>query len=221
MIISGGTVYVVASDDGINAAGGNDQSSMGGRPGQNQFQPGGSSSNSSITVNGGYVYVIASGDGIDSNGSLNFNGGTVIVQGPSTGGNFSVDADGTVGFNGGTVIAICSANAMWEDISSKIGNAVANKSVGTVSKNGVIAVTDSSGNVLSAVKSQLSGTVGVLYYTNRGTATTAVVGCNYSGTFDSYGYGEGGTVSAGTSGTLSSTISGGGGFNPGGPGGRW
>ena len=51
VIINGGTVYVVASDDGVNAAGGQDQSSMGGRPGQNQFQPGGSSSsNSSITI---------------------------------------------------------------------------------------------------------------------------------------------------------------------------
>ena len=177
VIINGGTVYVVASDDGVNAAGGQDQSSMGGRPGQNQFQPGGSSSsNSSITINGGYVYVISSGDGIDSNGSLSFNGGTVIVQGPATGGNFSVDADGTVGFNGGTVIAVCSSQAMWEDISGKLGSAVMNKSVGSVSKNGVIAVTDSSGNVICAVKSQLSGTVGVLCYSSSATPSTAVVG---------------------------------------------
>ena len=112
IIINGGTIYVVASDDGLNAAGGTDQSSQGGRPGQNNFQPGGSSSNSSISINGGYVYVVASGDGVDSNGALSFNGGTTIVQGPSTGGNFSVDADGTVGFNGGVVMAICSSNAM-------------------------------------------------------------------------------------------------------------
>ena len=210
----------MASDDGINAAGGTDQSSTTGRPGGSQFQPGGSSSsNSSITVNGGYVYVIASGDGIDSNGSLSFNGGTVIVQGPATGGNFSVDADGTVGFNGGTVIAVCSSNAMWEDINNKLGNAVLNKSAGSVSKDGVIAVTDSSGNVLSAVKSQLSGTVGVLYHSSSGTASKAVVGGSYSGAFDSYGYATGGTVSGGTSGDLG-TSTGGGGFGPG-PGGRW
>ena len=220
VIINGGTVYVVASDDGVNAAGGQDQSSMGGRPGQNQFQPGGSSSsNSSITINGGYVYVISSGDGIDSNGSLSFNGGTVIVQGPATGGNFSVDADGTVGFNGGTVIAVCSSQAMWEDISGKLGSAVMNKSVGSVSKNGVIAVTDSSGNVICAVKSQLSGTVGVLCYSSSATPSTAVVGGTYSGTFDSYGYATGGTISGGTSTTLSAS-SGGGGFQPGGPGTR-
>ena len=223
IIVNDGTVYVVASDDGLNAAGGQDQSSQGGRPGQNPFSPG-ESSNNSITVNNGYVYVVASGDGIDSNGALNFNGGTVVVQGPSTGGNFSVDADGTVGFNGGTVIAICSANAMWEDINGKLGNAVFNKSAGTVSKNGVIAVTDSSGNVLSAVRSQLSGSVGVLYYTSRSSSLTsckAVINGTYSGTFDDYGYAEGGTISGGTSSTLSQSTSGGGGQFPGGPGGRW
>ena len=87
-----------------------------------------------------------------------------------------------------------------------------------------IAVTDSSGNVLSIIKSQLSGTVGVLYYTDRSSSLTsckAVTGGTYSGSFDSFGYAEGGTLSGGTSSTLSQTSAGGGGFNPGGPGGRW
>lgn len=230
IIINGGTMYVTASDDGINAAGGQDQSSQGGRPGQNNFQPGGSSSNSSITINSGYVYVVASGDGVDSNGALSFNGGTTIVQGPSTGGNFSIDADGTVGFNGGVVMALCSSNAMWEDITGKLGNAVYTKSAGSVSSGGVIAVTDASGNVLSAVKSKLSGNVGVLYYNGSAgslTSCKSVVGGTYSGTFDSYGYAEGGTISGGTSATLGQSSSGGGqpggsgGNQPGGPGGRW
>ena len=222
IIINGGTVYAVASDDGINAAGGQDQSSQGGRPGQGRFTPGGgqSASNSSITINGGYVYVVASGDGVDSNGSLSFNGGMVVVQGPATGGNFSVDADGTVGFNGGTVLAVCTSQAMWEDISSKLGNAVMNKSAGSVSKDGVIAVTDSNSNVIAAVKSRLSGTVGVLCYSSSATPSKAVVGGTYSGSFDSYGYATSGTVSGGTSATLSQSSGGGGGFQPGGPGGR-
>ena len=48
-----------------------------------------------------------------------------------------------------------------------------------------------------------------------------------SGTFDSYGYAEGGTISGGTSATLGQSSSGGGqpggpgGNQPGGPGGRW
>ncbi len=226
IIINGGTMYVTASDDGVNAAGGQDQSSQGGRPGQNNFNPGapgGGASNASITVNGGYLFVVASGDGVDSNGSLSFNGGTTIVQGPSTGGNFAIDADGTVGFNGGTVMAVCSSNAMWEDINGKLGNAVYTKSAGSVQKNGVIAVTDASGNVLSAVKSQISGSVGVLYYNSSVSSLTScksVVGGTYSGSFDSFGYAEGGSISGGTSTALSQTSAGGGG-RPGGPGGRF
>lgn len=211
IIINGGTIYAVAFDDGLNAAGGNDQSSMGGRPGQNQFRPGSSSSNSSITINGGYVYVVASGDGIDSNGSLTFNGGTAIVQGPSNGGNFSIDADGTVAFNGGTVMAVCSSNAMWEDIQGKLGNAAYVKSAGSVSANSVIAVTDSNGNVLSAVKSKLSGNIGVVYFTNGITVSTCKVVTNgsYSGNLDSYGYATGGTVSGGTKSSLTQNSFGG------------
>ena len=218
VIIGGGVISVTASDDGINAAGGQDQSSQGGRPGQNPFQPG-ASSNSSITINGGEVYVVSSGDGIDSNGALNFNGGIVVVQGPNSGGNFAVDADGTVGFNGGTVVAICSSSAMWEDITRKTGNAVYNTNVGNVTKGSTICITDSSGNVLAAVKSQLSGNLGVLFYQNGATLSSVkfVTGGTYNGTLNDYGYGAGGTVSGGSSYSPSTSS---GGNQPGGPGGR-
>lgn len=219
VIINGGVISVVASDDGINAAGGQDQSSQGGRPGQNQFQPG-ASSNSAITINGGEVYVVSSGDGIDSNGALNFNDGVVVVQGPQSGGNFAVDADGTVGFNGGTVVALASSNAMWEDITRKTGNAVYNKSVGSVTKGSTVCITDSSGNVLAAVKSQLSGNLGVLFYKGNTTLSSVkfVTGGTYNGTLNSYGYGTGGTVSGGSSASPSTST---GGNQPGGGGGRW
>lgn len=218
VIINGGTVKLTASDDGINAAGGQDQSSQGGRPGWNPFQPS-SSSNSSITVNGGYIFVTASGDGIDSNGALSFNGGTVIVQGPTSGGNSPVDADGTVGFNGGTVIALASSNAMWEDLNGKLGSAVYNKNIGSVTKGSVICVTDSSGNLLSALSSELSGSLGVVYYTDRTSSNASVKfirGGSYSGTLDDFGYSESGSVSGGTS--YSGSASSGGGTRPGG---RW
>lgn len=219
VIINGGVCSITASDDGINAAGGQDQSSQGGRPGQNPFQPG-SSSNCSITVNGGEIYVVASGDGIDSNGALTFNDGIVVVQGPNSGGNFAVDADSTVGFNGGTIVALCSASAMWEDITNKTGNSVYNKSIGSVSKGSTVCVTDSSGNVLAAVKSQLSGSLGILFYTNSTSSLSNVkfvTGGTYNGTLNSYGYGTGGTVSGGTSYSPSASS---GGYQPGGPGGR-
>ena len=211
IVINGGVIDVTASDDGINAAGGQDQSSQGGRPGQNPFNPS-SSSNSSITISGGEVYVLSSGDGIDSNGSLSFNGGLVVVQGPSTGGNFAVDADGTIGFNGGTVITMCSSSAMWEDITRKTGGSVYNKSIGSVTKGSVVCVTDSIGNVLAAVESKLSGNLGILFYTSGTTLSNVkfVRGGAYSGTLNSYGYGSGGTVSGGSGYSPSTTSSGGG-----------
>ena len=160
--------------------------------------------------------MVASGDGIDSNGALSFNDGIVVVQGPNSGGNFAVDADSTVGFNGGTVVALCSTSAMWEDITNKTGNSVYNKSIGSVSKGSTVCVTDSSGNVLAAVKSQLSGSLGILFYTN-GTSSLSnvkfVTGGTYNGTLNSYGYGTGGTVSGGTSYSPSTSS---GGWNPGG-----
>ena len=52
--INGGNISLVASDDGINIAGGNDSSSISGRPGQNNFS---SNSNQNLTINDGYVVV--------------------------------------------------------------------------------------------------------------------------------------------------------------------
>lgn len=100
--INDGTIHLVASDDGLNAAGGNDSSATSGRPGQNSFS---SSSNGSITFNGGYIYVDASGDGVDANGSIVMNDGTVIVNGPENSGNGALDYDSSCEINGGLFIA--------------------------------------------------------------------------------------------------------------------
>ncbi|WP_195990037.1 carbohydrate-binding domain-containing protein [Clostridium sp. D53t1_180928_C8] len=100
--INNGTIHLVASDDGLNAAGGNDSSSTNGRPGQNNFS---SSSDGTITINGGYIYINASGDGIDANGSIEMNEGTVIVNGPENNGNGALDYDSTCNINGGVFIA--------------------------------------------------------------------------------------------------------------------
>lgn len=68
VVITGGTISLVATDDGINAAGGNNSSSTPGnkRPGMGSF----SSSNGSIKILGGTIYIKMSGDGIDANGTL-------------------------------------------------------------------------------------------------------------------------------------------------------
>ncbi len=82
--INGGAVSINARDDGINA----------GRK-SGAYTP-------TIEINGGEVTVVmASGDtdGIDSNGDIYINGGIINVTGGST-----FDYDGTAQYNGGTII---------------------------------------------------------------------------------------------------------------------
>lgn len=107
--ISGGEIGLVASDDGINAAGGNDQSGMStfaGGHGGDKFV---SDSNASITISGGTLYVNAEGDGIDSNGSITMSGGEVYVLGPNGTGNGMLDYDSEATISGGTFVAVGSS----------------------------------------------------------------------------------------------------------------
>ena len=82
--INEGNINISAADDGINA--------------------GNKSNNYSVTIeiNGGNI-TIAMGqgdtDGIDSNGNLYINGGTINITG-----NSPFDYDGTAEYNGGTLI---------------------------------------------------------------------------------------------------------------------
>lgn len=134
-----GKYWVVASDDGINAAGGSSNGSdpgaggggdsfkpggqPGGRPGgQGGGQSGGqgssTSSNYSLNIFGGSVYVNALGDGLDSNGALNLTGGDITVMSMASGGdNSPLDCDGTITLNGATVFA-AGTNPMNENPST-------------------------------------------------------------------------------------------------------
>ena len=91
--IEGGEIYVISTDDGVNANSGR--------------------SSPAITVSGGYldVTVPSSGDtdGIDSNGTYTQTGGVVITKGPgrASSTNFgaaALDTDGAVTLSGGTLI---------------------------------------------------------------------------------------------------------------------
>lgn len=107
--INGGNINLVASDDGINIAGGNDSSSINGRPGQNNFS---SNSDQILTINNGDIMIDASGDGIDINGAGYINGGTVIINGPTNSGNGALDYDSAFEVNGGTLIAVGASGMM-------------------------------------------------------------------------------------------------------------
>ncbi|MBQ9171926.1 carbohydrate-binding domain-containing protein [Candidatus Saccharibacteria bacterium] len=117
--INGGETSVVASDDGMNAGGGNDASANN-RPGANPFD---ADTSCTLTINGGKIYVNAAGDGLDSNGFLTFNGGEVVVDGPTNNGNGALDSGSGISFNGGSVIAV-GASGMAESLgtSSSINN---------------------------------------------------------------------------------------------------
>ncbi|MCM1089401.1 MAG: carbohydrate-binding domain-containing protein [Butyrivibrio sp.] len=101
--IVGGEIAVRSSDDGLNAAGGNDGSGAKGGFGDDPFAVNG---NNSIIISGGKITVDADGDGLDSNGALFVYGGEVIVYGPENGGNGALDYNGEAMISGGTVIAL-------------------------------------------------------------------------------------------------------------------
>ncbi len=120
--INGGEINIIASDDGMNAGGGADASATN-RQGAGAFD---ADTSCIITISGGNVYVNSSGDGIDSNGYLYFNGGTIIVDGPTNNGNGALDAGAGISMSGGTVIAV-GASGMAETLGSN--SAVYNASI--------------------------------------------------------------------------------------------
>lgn len=98
--IDGGTLDIVAYDDGINAAGGTDGSGTAfGFGKQDGFAAG---ENCIITINGGSITIVSDGDSIDSNGSLTVNGGTLDLTCNSNG-NTAIDTDGSFTHNGGEI----------------------------------------------------------------------------------------------------------------------
>ena len=102
VVISGGNIKLYAADDGVNAAGGNDQSGFGGSFGRDNFGSGG---DSSLLISGGVIYINADGDGLDSNGSLTVTGGEVYISGSSDNANGALDYDGVGQITGGIVAA--------------------------------------------------------------------------------------------------------------------
>lgn len=167
VIVSGGDIKLVASDDGLNAAGGTDSSGTtggrdamfggGGRGGMGG--PGGaSSSNGSIVISGGTLYVKASGDGLDANGTLEITGGYTIVCGPTQGDTATLDYDKSAVISGGTFIGT-GASGMAQTFSD--------------SEQGVIAV--SVGNQTSGIKIELKDSNGKTLITHEPGLSFAIV----------------------------------------------
>ena len=144
--VLGGSIKLVATDDGINSAGGNANSGNGGRdemappPGGNpppggHGGPGGmSAGNGSVLIAGGTLYIKSSGDGIDANGSVTILGGHTTIVGPTQGDTATLDYDRSCVITGGTFIGT-GARGMAQSFSASeqgvIALQVGNQAAGT------------------------------------------------------------------------------------------
>ena len=98
--INGGTIDLLAADDGMNAAGGDNG---------DYFGFGSDSDEYYISISGGDITVNADGDGIDCNGSIAMSGGKLTVFGPTNSGNGALDYGKSFAVSGGELIALGSS----------------------------------------------------------------------------------------------------------------
>lgn len=194
--ISGGKVYVYATDDGLNACTGD------------------GSTTPLINITGGYVNVTTTSgdtDGIDSNGNYTQSGGMVLVKGGSSSGQVSgsIDVDGTVTVTGGICVAlggICetpenSANAyVFSSLSFNAGS----YSLRDASGNEVLSftLTESYSNGWICASALTTGTEYTLYCDGNSVAnwtqTSGTMGATNTGGFG--GGGRGGNMNGNSNG---------------------
>lgn len=193
--VQGGDIKLVASDDGLNAAGGTDQSgTTGGRDGMfggggKGGRPGGGfggmseNSNGSIKISGGTLYINASGDGIDANGTVEITGGYTTVVGPTRGDTATLDYDVSATISGGTFIGT-GASGMAQTFSDSEQGVVA-VSVGNQFAGTEIILKDTSGKTLISYKPELDFAVVILSAPDivKGQTYTIFVG-SQSGEFE-------------------------------------
>lgn len=188
IIVNDGSISLVSSDDGFNAAGGSD-----GNVEQGAFS---ANSNSTLTINGGYVYVDSNGDGLDSNGSVTITGGVTLVCGPENSGNGSLDYDSSTTISGGVLVALGAsgmAQAVTGDNQCSIMTDISSQSGSS------FALCDSSGKVLASLstsKSYSNVVVSTPDITSDGTYTIKC-GATVSNA-DKNGYASSSTASGGT-----------------------
>ncbi len=189
--VAGGVLDITASDDGFNAAGGNDSSGMGGRPGQGAFD---AEADAFLSISGGQITLDAAGDGLDSNGALYISGGQTYVNGPTNSGNGALDygIDATV--TGGVVIAVGAAG-MAANFGSNSTQACILYNTATCAAGTSVTLKDAEGNILASYSptKSFSSVVITAPGLEENAECTLVIGSNsYEITLDGYLYGEGG-----------------------------
>lgn len=191
--INGGEISLTASDDGLNATAGSEQSGLEQAGGTNPFAV---EEDAYIQITGGNITIDAAGDGIDSNGSFYVDGGTILVSGPTDSGNGALDYNGEAIITGGTVV--CTGGL---GMAQNFGNASTQGSIlvstGSIQAGSAITLTDSEGKELismmankgfdSVVVSCPELEEGATYTLTAGTYTADI-------TLESLIYSEGGTM---------------------------
>ena len=171
-----GNIQMVASDDGINAAGDAVSGS------QSMY----------ISIEGGTITIDAGGDGLDSNGDLIMSGGTVFVSGSQQGADSPLDYDGSATITGGTLIGT-GMSAMMQNFGDASTQGSILLTVNNQEAGSTISVSDSSGNTIaswtapksynSVIISSPQLTAGNTYTITTGSDTTQI-------TLDSLIYGN-------------------------------
>jgi hypothetical protein len=161
---------------------------------------------SSIVINGGKTFCYStSNDGIDSNGTMKINGGVLVAMG-STSPECGIDCDSNsnLTITGGIIIGVGGSN------NTPSGSGTTQRYVstsGTVSSSYSYTLTDSSGNFLMSFKSPVTakGTsimISTPYMTATGLSVKLLKNATVSGGETWQGLTTGGTVSGGTSSSL-------------------
>lgn len=145
--ISGGEMDIVSSDDGVNAAGGNDSSSTANGFGKgDRFD---TDANADIVISGGVLRVSAEGDGLDSNGNITISGGEIYVTGPEHSGNASLDYGIDASITGGRFVA-AGASGMAENFGSQSTQGSILVNINQQEAGSTITLTDESSNNMLA-----------------------------------------------------------------------
>lgn len=132
--ISGGDIYINSKSDAINAAGGSDGNGFDGFGAQFEVNE-----NNSVSISGGYIVVNTDGDGIDSNGNIVMKGGTLLINGPTSGGDGAIDYNGEFKMEGGVLFA-AGSRAMAQAPSVSNQNSLSVTFDGTVTSGSMIMI---------------------------------------------------------------------------------
>lgn len=148
----GGNAQDGTSQNGTTSTG---QQGMG-QPPQGGMPGGGGGTfevvDAAINVSGGNITVNAEGDGIDSNGVTTLSGGTLIVNGPSQGGNAALDTNGDLLINGATVLSGSTADMFEAPSTNSTSGYLKLTNSSGFEQGSTVQVADSSGKVVANYK---------------------------------------------------------------------